>query len=80
MNDGKADSAESKYAADFAVFSNEVASNQSLSGEWNMSTVPGLVASDIVEQLSAVLSDQMSVDDFVVSIDNLINETIADQQ
>ena len=45
-----------------------------------MSTVPGLVASDIVEQLSAVLSDQMSVDDFVVSIDNLINETIADQQ
>ena len=80
VNDGKADSAESKYAADFAVFSNEVASNQSLSGEWNMSTVPGLVASDIVEQLSAVLSDQMSVDDFVVSIDNLINETIADQQ
>ncbi len=70
---------DSKYAADFAVFSNEVASNESLSGEWNLSGVPGLISTDFVEQLSAVLSDQMSIDDFVTSMDALINETIADQ-
>ena len=79
VNNGEAVETESKYAADFAVFSNEVASNQSLSGEWNESAVPGLVSADVVEQLSAVLSDQMSVDDFVTSVDSLINETIADQ-
>ena len=71
---------ESKYAADFAVFSDSVATNASLSGEWNLSAVPGLISTDMVEKLSAVLSDQMSVEDFVTEMDDLINETIADLQ
>ena len=71
---------ESKYAADFAVFSDSVATNASLSGEWNLSAVPGLISTDMVEKLSAVLSDQMSVEDFVTEMDDLINEAIADLQ
>jgi ABC-type sugar transport system, periplasmic component len=65
----------------FTIFAQELAASSKRPGaEWGYQTFTGLVQTDIREQLVEVLAGNMSVDEYLSSIDALFTETLKDME
>lgn len=67
---------ENKYADAFQVFADEIAANESIIVQEQANPIGSTWQSEVVEMISATLADQMSFDEFVQSVDDVINEAI----
>lgn len=68
---------ENKYADGVPRFSaDEIAANESIIVQEQANPIGSTWQSEVVEMISATLADQMSFDEFVQSVDDVINEAI----
>lgn len=71
---------ESKYAAAFSVFSDEIGANASCIQREQANPISSKWQPDLLEMMSAYLADQISLDDLCADMTDIINEVIEDAE
>lgn len=70
---------ESKYADAFAVFSEEIAADNTKMSKETNTTIFVAVGTDFLELISSALAGEKTVDEAITEMDELVTEAIADQ-
>lgn len=78
LKDAGESTSENKYADAFRVFADEIKANESVIQREQANATTNKTNPDLLEMLSAAFADQMTIDELLVRMDDIINETIAD--